>query len=242
VARSARQLGGAALVIVTAGLLGGCSSTQTEAARDRINNARIITSQSVTHVTASASGGAARVTGVTVIDRGRAFVVTVVNESSKAVTNLPLSVGYHSHGKTVYLNARVGLPYFATHTAAIRGRATLRWVYVTGLRLPSGVRPFAYLGSRAVPAMAVQATAGVSARAGRRDGSQVLVQVSNLTGIPQTQLPVYVYVRDGGKIIGAGVSSVALLGGGATDTVRVTVLGTASTGNVAAEAPATIYN
>jgi hypothetical protein len=68
------------------------------------------------------------------------------------------------------------------------------------------------------------------------------VQVTNLTSIPQYQLPIYLYVREDGRIVGAGVSSLADLSGGATSTVRVAVIGAASVGNVSVEAPATIYN
>lgn len=241
-ARSARHLATAALVIAAAGLPAGCTSTQTEAARERINDARIRESQLVTKVNRAQTSGSVRITGVTVLDRGQAFVVTIVNESGKAVTDLPLSVGYHTRGKTVYLNARAGLPYFASHTAEIGGRATLRWVYSAGLRLPAGARPFALLGLHANPSMAVQTTQGVSVRAVRRDGTHWVVEVTNLTSIPQYQLPIYLYVRDDGKMVGAGVSALADLSGGATSTVRVAVIGSASTGNVAVEAPATIYN
>jgi hypothetical protein len=242
VARSARSLPVAVLVIAAAGLLAGCVSTQTTAARLRINNSRILASQVVTRVRATEVGGSTTVTAIRTLDRGKAFVVTIVNDGRQPVSNLPISVGYRAHGKTVYLNARVGLPYFADHTAEIPSRSTLRWVYPTGVRLPSGARPFAYVGSQASPAVAVDATAGVSARAVRRKGSQWVVQLTNLTGIPQYQLPVYLYVRKGGRIIGAGEATIADLNGGATATALVTVIGTASAGNVAVAAPATIYN
>jgi hypothetical protein len=242
VARSVRNLSVAALLIAGAALLGGCTTTQTTAARLRVNNARILASQLATRVSGAVAGGSATVTAVAALDRGEAFVVTIVNDGRQALSNLPLSVGYRSHGKSVYLNARVGLPYFSNHTAEIAGHSTLTWVYQTGMRLPAGARPFAYVGSDANPAVAVAATSGVSARAVRRVGSEWVVQVTNLTGISQYQLPIYLYVRDGGKIIGAGASTLANLGGGATDTVRVTVIGSASTGNVTAAAPATIYN
>jgi hypothetical protein len=244
VARSVRALAPAALVIAAAGLLAGCTSTQTEAARERINNARILASQLITRVDMATAENppVTSATRVTVLDRGEAFVVSVVNSGPKPVSNLPLSIGYYSHGKADYLNARVGLPYFASHTAEIRGRSTLQWVYSTGTRLPSGARPFAYLGSRADPAVSVPPTAGLSTRPLRREGSQWLVQVTNLTSIPQYQLPIYLYVREDGRIVGAGVSSLADLSGGATSTVRVAVIGAASVGNVSVEAPATIYN
>jgi len=241
-----RTAAAGAAAVLGAGLLAGCATTQQKAARLRLNSARILASQNATRVTAA--GGAVAVTGIAVVgSRARtAFVVTVRNAGRRAISDLPISVGYRPRprGRPMYLNAGSDLTYFDAHLPAVAAGGSLTWVWATGRRLPRGARPFALVGAgAAVPGSAVGSPPVI--RTGVpviRGAGLVTVAVRNLSGVPQYQLPVYAIAERAGRTVAAGVQTLPALDGGADQTVRLRLLGRPGQAPVRVEAPPTIFH
>jgi hypothetical protein len=232
-------IGAAAVAAVT---LTGCVSTQTTAARVRVNSARVRASQDATKVTHA--GTAVRVTGVSVVDsanRAR-FVVTVRNPQATFVSDLPISIGYRTAaGKRVYLNAGTTATYFAAHLAAIGGHDTLSWVSDATRSLPRGAHPFALVGGhRSVRPAHSSGLPVITATTSSAGAASLKVSVHNTSGIPQYSLPVYAVMRRDGRPVAASQTSVTDLSGGATRTLHLRLLGTAAHARAVAQAPATI--
>ncbi len=157
-----------------------------------------------------------------------ALVVTVANEQAHAVTDLPISVGYRTRaGARVYLNDGDDLGYFQAHLPAIGAHGSLRWVYTASRTLPAGARPFALVGKRqATPARLTETglKLGVSYDYTAGSGS-VVVHLDNSTSVPQYELQVYAYGREGGRYVAAGVRTVADLGAGTRQRVKLSLVG-----------------
>lgn len=231
-------------VLAGAGSLAGCVSTQQKAAWLRLNSARILASEDTTRVTAA--GATVGVTRISLVSAGRrtAFVVTVRNRGRRAVSDLPISVGYSvRHRRDVYLNAGGNTAYFAAHLPAVPGGGSLTWVYTSGRRLPAGARPFARVGATpSVSGSTVGRAPVIKARASAAGGGRVSVSVHNLSAIPQYQLPVYAVAEQDGRAVAAGQASLGELAGGASQTLRLRLLGRAGPAPVLVQAPPTIFH
>ena len=142
-ARSARRL---ALLLAPLAALGGCVSTQQLNERAQLRAERLLAMRRPLRVTRASPE--VRVGPIAVL-RARgltAIVVTLRNASGRALSDLPISVGYvRGRGRT-YLNARPGVGYFETHVPALGARAGVRWVLTTRHRVPRGAVPFAVVG------------------------------------------------------------------------------------------------
>lgn len=231
-------------VIAGAGMLAGCVSTQQKAARLRLNSARILASEDGTRVKAAAATVA--VTRILLVASGRrtAFVVTVRNAGRRAVSDLPISVGYSvPRHRDVYLNADSDIAYFAAHLPAVGVHRSLTWVYTAGRRLPAGAHPFARVGAApAVPGSTVDQPPVIQARATTAGGTLVKVAVQNRSGVPQYQLPVYAVAEQNGRAVAAGQASLRELAGDSSQTLRLRLLGRAGPAPVLVEAPPTIFH
>lgn len=229
--RSARSTTGAALAALpVAVLLTGCVSTQRIAARARLVNSRILASQTpIRVVTSNPEVTVAR--SVLIRGGGRtAIAVSLVNDSSRALTDLPISVGTTARaGRRTYLNQSGDLDYFQSHVAAIGPHAIVTWVFTTGQRVAAGARPFATVGDALVhtpvPGPLPQIAATVR-RSGSRPGALALeLAIVNRSVVPQYDLPVYaIAVRDG-RDVAAGSASIVHLGTHGRTTVRLTLTG-----------------
>ena len=233
-------------VVATAGVaavsLCGCVSTQTKAARVRVNSARIRASQVHTRVTHA--GSAVRVRSLALVStRHRArFVVTVHNARSQAISDLPISVGYRTRaGKRVYLNAGVSSGYFDAHLATIAGRATQSWVSAVTRSLPRGAHPFALVGAHpSVTADDRGALPVITATPRGESATSLQVSVHNGSSIPQYQLPVYAVVRHHGRATAAAQATVTELSGGGTQVLRLHLVGSTAHATATVQAPPTI--
>jgi hypothetical protein len=216
--------------LVGAIALAGCTTTQHEAQRERLDSARQRVALESTRVTAAnkvvtpSSVAEVRAGGKT------AFVVTIGNHGHRSVTDLPISVGYTTAaGARVFLNSAAGLDYFQAHLPAIRAGASLVWIYTTHRRVPAGARPFARVGlDRSVPALL---TESVSIHVSYRylpSLNSLSVHLSNPTSVPQYQLQVYVYAKRDGRYVGAANTTVMNLGAGARQNVRLGLVGNLS--------------
>jgi hypothetical protein len=216
------------------------------AARLQLNSARIRASQEPSRVARSASSPTARVARLEVVSAAArtAYVVTVRNEARRAVSDLPISVGYTvAHHPAVYLNAQDTLTYFQAHLPAIPSGGTITWVY-SARALPAGASPFAVVGARPEPAAGSVTVPPITVTIDLRSpvGERVAVRVHNLSGIPQYQLPIYAFARRGDRLVAAGSASVTTLDGGSEQTVQLPLLGDASGARLMVEAPPTIFN
>jgi hypothetical protein len=231
-------------VAVITGTLAGCVTTQQKAARLRLNSARILASQNSTRVTVSATTVA--VTRIVLLGSGRrtAFVVTVRNAGRRAVSDLPISVGYNTrHHRDVYLNAESNIAYFAAHLPAIAGHRSLTWVYTYRSRLPAAARPFARVGAApTVHGSSVDQPPVIRTRVTPVGHALVKVAVQNLSGIPQYQLPVYAVAERDGRAVAAGQASLGELAGDSSQTLRLRLLGRPGLAPVLADAPPTIFH
>lgn len=226
-------------------LLSGCATTQQEAARVQLNDARIRASQVPTRVTTP--GQAVRVLGVTLVrdGRGGAFVVTLHNDGRRTVSDLPISVGVRLRSRrTVYVNLESPqeYSYFDAHLAAVAPGATVTWVYTDGSRLPRRAVPFATVGGAASPPDSPSSRLPLIRAAVRGTGPGVVqVALRNLSGITQYQLQVYAFAQEGGRYVAAGSLTLPELGPQERRTVEVSLLGRATAAPLEVEALPTIF-
>jgi hypothetical protein len=225
VARSARGL---ALALVGAMALAGCTTTQHEAQRERLDSARQRAALKSTRVTvANTVVTPTSISEVSAAGR-TAFVVTVRNRGHKAVTDLPISIGYTTAaGKRVYLNSAATLNYFQAHLPAIRAGGELTWVDTADRTLPAAARPFARVGLKpAAPALLTETNVRikVSYRYSASTGS-LTVHLDNPTSVPQYQLQLYAYAKRGPQYVGAANTTIMNLGAGSERSVRLGLVG-----------------
>lgn len=236
------RIAGVAAAGLAAVSLSGCVSTQTKAGWLRINSARVRASQVRTRVThPGALVHVQSVALVTAAHRTR-FVVTVRNRGVRAVSDLPISVGYRTAGgKRVYLNAGATSGYFDAHLATVAQHESLSWVSAVTRALPKGAHPFALVGSRpSVSADDDGSLPVISTAARDQTATSLRVSIHNSSSIPQYQLPVYATVDRHGHAIAAAQASVTELSGGATQVVRLHLVGSAHRATARIQAPPTI--
>jgi len=213
--------------------LSGCTTTQHEAQWVRLDSARLRSALAGTRV--QAQGTAARPVGIDAVtaDGHTALVVRVRNTSDSEVTDLPISVGYiDSAGARVYLNDGTGLTYYDAHLPAIPAGRTLAWVYTTSARVPLHVRLFALVGPHeSVSARLTDPDVALGVRVQSARGASpasVTVRLSNPTSVPQYQLQLYATAAEGGRYRAAGSATVADLGAGSSQSVKLSLIGAAS--------------
>ena len=228
-------------------LLTGCVSTQTVAARARLVDARIIASQSSTEVTQADPSVSVGVPAVIRDHTANAIVVTVRNDSGRALTDLPISVGVRTHsGRENYLNRSADLGYFERHIASIGSRAATTWVFITVARIPPG-RVFATVGvaqlhpslSRSLPSITVSLR---TTQPERDDQVTLNVSIVNRSAIPQYNLPIYAVALRGHREVAAGRTTLAHVGTNAATTSTLELLGSFHYDSLRLIASPTIFN
>jgi hypothetical protein len=245
------MVGAAGVVATVGGVVAGCSTTQQEATRLQLNSARIRASEVPTRVTVA--GHTVQVTRLALVPgrSGTAFVVQIHNPGTRAVSDLPISVGVRAGHKRRFLNARSQseFSYYEAHLPAIAPDATLTWVYATGQRLPTHARPFAAVG--AVPSLAsprtarlpvIRASASPPTAQGSAAGSPLTIALHNETSIPQYQLQIYAYAEHGNRYVAAGNVTVPHLGSQAHQTAKLALLGDPTNARLEVEALPTIVH
>jgi hypothetical protein len=232
VARSVRA-GLAALALAVP--LAGCTTTQHKAQREQLDSARQRVALDRTRVTTANPTVVPTAVDVVRSATATAFVVTVHNGGGKAVSDLPISVGYQpATGAQVYLNAAANLQYFQAHLPAIAAKHSLTWVYTTASKVPNGAQPFAAVGLKpAAPALLTEKDVSISVGSAHVSGANdVTVRLDNTSGVPQYQLQVYAYATAGGRFTAAGNATVPELDGGAKQSVRLKLVGAAPSANL----------
>jgi hypothetical protein len=224
--------------------LAGCTTTQHEAQRVQLDSARLRAALKSTRVTA-ANATVTPTSVATVTSGGKtAFVITVRNGGHKAVSDLPISVGYEgADGIRAFLNAAVNLNYFQAHLPIIAAGGSLTWVYtVSSHALPSRARLFAIVGRRPTPpALLTETNIRIQLDVGHVTATNsVTVHLDNPSSAPQYQLQVYAYARHGSRYVAAGNLTVADLGAGSRQRVKVPLVGVVPSANLHVEAIPTI--
>lgn len=233
------------MLLLAASLAGCVETTQQKNARVQLQDDRLLASRSPVRVTQPAPN-------VTVLNvrmlrspAGAAIAVTLRNDSSSPVSDLPVSVGVRTAaGRVAYLNRQPGLPYFQTHMAGVAARTQTTWVFTTARQAPSG-NAFARVGvaavaiDKGVTSLPVIASSVTSAHANGRRGAVVSAIVTNRSDVAQGGLEVYAYALSGERLVAAGTAGVASLEPGAKTALRIPVLGSAQSRFVHLEIPPT---
>jgi len=232
-------------VLTLAALIAGCSTTMQQAARLQLNSARIRASEHGTRVTVAGRRLSVKRVGTVSAHGTTAFVVAVRNNSTRQLSDIPISVGVRiANGRRLYLNAQSGREdfFFDAHLPIVAPGRTLTWVYTTHRRLPSGARPFAIVGGEPqppVPAVgdvpAIRATVASQAALRKRPG-HLRVVVENLSSVPQYQLQVYAVARNGPGYLAAGDVTVSELAGQARRTLELGLVGRYAPGRLQVKA------
>jgi hypothetical protein len=239
VARSASRLRCVAVATGTLALavpLAGCTTTEHEAQRVQLDSARLRAALKSTRVTvANATVAPTSVATVTAGSR-TAFIITVRNAGHRAVSDLPISVGYErADGSRAFLNASVNLNYFQAHLPMIAAGRSLTWVYtVSSHALPPRARLFAMVGRRPTPpALLTETNVRIHLDVGHVTATNsVTVRLENPSSTPQYQLQVYAYARQGSRYVAAGNLTVADLGAGSRQRVKVPLVGVVPSANL----------
>jgi hypothetical protein len=233
VSRIGPRVLGAGALLGAAGLLAGCTTTQQEAARERLNSARQVAAQSSTVV--RTSGSAVRVTHVGAVPQasktGRsAVVVALENRTPDALSDLPISVGYTLGHQSRYLNGSDSLSYFSSHLPLMPAHSRITWVFTSAAKVPAAAHLFARVGSHpTVKPGDIPATPLLSARVAGPPANQLLpVKIDNRSGIPQYQLQLDSIGTDGRRLVSAGNMTVSYIGSGSIQTVKIHLAGKSS--------------
>lgn len=237
--RSARRVSVACVATLpVAVILTGCVSTQQIAARARMVSARVLASQSATEVVRANPDVTVGRIAVIHARTGTAIVVSLRNDSSRTLTDLPISVGVHdARGRRLYLNRAANLDYFETHVAALGPRGATVWVFTTDRRT-SGTRPYATVGfSELHPSLS-----GGLPRIEVSGREATSLSVTNLSTIPQFDVPVYVVAVRTGRDVAAGWAAVAHLGTHGRTTLSVALVGSDRKATLEVIAPPTIFS
>lgn len=215
----------------------GCVSTQQIAARARLVSARELASQSTTKV--GRPNPDVTVDGVALIHvrAGTAVVVSLRNNTTTTLTDLPISIAVRSGNHALHLNRSANLDYFQSHVAVIGPHATTDWVFTTARRVAGG-RPVATVG---LPDLH-PALAGRLPRVTVTSDGTARVTVTNHSTIPQYDLQVYVVAMRAGRYVGAGGAEIPHLGTHATTSAAVTFVGAAQRITLKPIAVPTIFN
>ena len=235
------------LTIVGVGLtlLAGCTTTQQKAARLQLNNARLRLNE--TRLRLGDRSSEVRVDSVDLVaTRTRAeaaVVVTIRNQTSKPVSDLPVLVGLSLRGgHRTNLNAAAGLSYFRNHLPAIPSHGELNWVLTLHRRLPAGAKPFAIVGTASpTTATAIGALPAVRVTSVKTSGSDTSFTVLNSSSVSQYQLPVYAVARRGQRWVAAGQTTIDELDGGHSAQLRLALVGNPAGASLSFEAPPTIF-
>lgn len=223
-------------------VLAGCATTQQEAARLRLNSARIRATQVRLRVVRPNPEIKVQSVSLLASHRGSAIVVRLRNLLANPVSDLPISVGVVARGHRRYLNGATDSDYFLSHVPGIAAGGVLTWVFTTRRSLPSSTRPFAVVGVTSPPLVSgLRALPRIAISTGTGSPAHVGGLLHNMSSVPQYGLQVYFFASRLGRLVGAGRATIAHLGGGATAAINILAVGKAPRGSVTLEAAPTIF-
>lgn len=227
-----RRSATAAVLLLLVGVLSGCvETTEQKNARVQLRDERLLASRSAVRVTQPSPSVAVLKVRMLRGPAGTAIVVTLRNDSSTPVSDLPISVGVSTPaGRTSYLDQQPELPYFQTHIAGVGARAQATWVF-TSVRPVANGRPFARVGAsaiaidRAVTSLPAIVPSVTSVRSSGGDRATAEALVRNRSGVSQDGLEVYAYALSGDRLIAAGAAPLESLEAEAKKSVQIPLIG-----------------
>jgi hypothetical protein len=233
-------------MLLLAGALTGCvQTTQEKNARLQLQDDRLLASRSPVRVISPDPNVSVLNVRTLRAPSGTAVAVTLRNEGTKPVSDLPISVAVRTRsGRIAYLNGQPELAYFQTHVAALAGGAETTWVLTTHSHAPAG-RVFARVGASGIPVdggvarLPAISSSVTSVRSAGRKGAIATAQVSNRSGVAQSGLAIYAYAISGGRLLAAGTASVANLDPGARAAAQIPLLGSSGAASLQLQIPPT---
>jgi hypothetical protein len=237
----------AALPVVLSLVAAGCvETTQQKSARAALVAERLLATRQAVVVTRPDASVTVAGVGLVRSAAGAAVAVVLHNDSPAPVSDLRISVGVKvRRGPAVYLNREPGLPYFETHVGAIPAGGQVTWVFAASHPITTAGTPFANVGQSTVPISAGRGplpavSAAVASVPSPAAGSGVVyARVTNHSSVPQDGLTTYAYAVSHGRLIAAGLASVASLDSGSSTTLPVSLIGNAGSATVRLDAPPT---
>ena len=233
-------------MLLLASILTGCvETTQEKNARLQLQDDRLLASRSAVRVSSPDPNVSVVAVRTLRASSGTAVAVTLRNDGTRPVSDLPISVGVKTRsGRIAYLNGQAELAYFQTHLAALAGGAETTWVFTTPSRAPAGA-VFARVGASAIPIdravtrLPVIGSSVTSVRPAGRDRAIAAAEVSNSSGVAQAGLVIYAYATSGERLLGAGTVLVVNLDSGARTAVQIPLLGTSNPASLQLQIPPT---
>jgi hypothetical protein len=231
----------AASLVVLATAVSGCATTQDANKRASINADRTLASRKPLVLRGTDPHVQVIRTSVVAGKDGSAIVVVLRNRGEEPVNDVPIEVGRRG-GEP--LNAGRNVPYFQSHAPAIAPGDEATWVYVSKEKLGSSP-VYARVGTPAsfaprsdrVPELDVSDSGAESGK----QGSSVVAEVANDTGIPQYGLDVYAVARKAGRYVAAGRASLTHLGVDQSAELTLRLIGDANGSQIQIYAPPTLF-
>lgn len=166
--------------------------------------------------------------------QGTAIVLTLRNDSSHALGEVPIAVALKgANGASVYSNSTPGLAKTLTSVALLPAHAELTWIddQAQGEGTISAEVGEGKPVTGALPTMTVHEA---QLSEGSAEGS-----VSNGSQTAQSELVVYAVARRAGRIVAAGRAVLASLGAGASSPFQIFFIGETNGATLQASAPPT---
>jgi hypothetical protein len=245
VAPSARTIRAGVAVLIPCWIASGCAvtTTQEKDARLEVKAERTIFNSKRIKLDAPPDGVVLGKPQMISAKGGSAIVVDVSNETDAPINDVPIAVGVRTAKGKEYVNLERGTSYFESHLGSLAAGAETTWVYATKKDLPEG-EPFAQLGTPADPPLTVATdlpSVEVSQPGGEAGKDRVAVEVRNDSDVPQYEVQLYAWARDGDELKAAGTGKVAELEGGESATVRLELAGDPDKAEIEVSAPPTIF-
>ena len=231
------------VAIVLAVGAGGCESTQEKSAKLEREAKRATHAQQGLSIVKQSTVAKVLSAGIVHGSEGAAAVVTVRNESSRALRAVPIAIAVKSaNGETLFENNAPGLEAALISIGSLAPHATVTWVddQVPANGSPASVS--AELGE-ASTLNGGPATISVSGlhEVQEPTGGTAVGTVANRSHVAQTNLVVYVVGRRGGKLVAAGRAVLPSLAAGASSSFQAFLVGQARGAQLQALAPATSF-
>jgi hypothetical protein len=183
-----------------------------------------------------------KVLSVTVVhgSEAAAVAVTVRNESGRALRELPLAVKVRSgSGQMLYENDGAGLESALASIPFLAGHATLTWVddQVPANGEPTSATAEVGEGHTTVGAVPALTVSGLHPIEDPTNGAGAGGTILNRSATAQTNLPVFVLARRGGRIVAAARAVIPSLAAGASAPFQAFLIGEPHGATLQADAP-----
>jgi hypothetical protein len=235
-----RALATAVVCAVGAVAVGGCETTQDRSAALR---AKAVKAERPEKVAVGRPDRDVRIVGRHEVrgPDGAAVVVELRNVGGRALVRVPVALRLTAGGREQYANDLEGTDELLLRVPVLPPRSRVTFVnaafplptagaklaVATGAPIRRSLRP-----ARALPVTGLKRDDGASGES----GTTVTGVVRNTAGRAQTEVPVYVTVRRGSRVVGAGSTRIAELPAGKSARFEALIVGDGRTGRLEADA------